>query len=944
MSICGVQFPGCTRVRHRRNSKWAIAQIDRRQEASGMADTIRVFVSYSHEDAIWVHDESRGLIPWLARGLRKYGVEFWVDSELLRRAGKDFRKEIRAEIERAQYAMLLVSQNFFHSDFIREYELPLIQKKVERGCLSIIPVLVGEVLWLDERPYIWLRARQIIPSVPLVDHIDDAAERQSDRNKVLFAVGSATGVFAALPPVDDDGDDLVLLPPRATAFVDRAAELAAAQQQVNCDGGLLVICGMGGVGKTALATQVAHEVVQRGGYRRAIWHNARDSSYEDLLNWVGAACGMPGICEMPMAAKEGAIARLLAARRCLVVCDNADSPSSLEAVKKLTDLLSGATHLITSRHQPALRGACINLDALGREDAVRLLEMSIGRKLTCAERGDAGTICRELGNLPLAIELAGRRASRVGLKSIVRHVAARSAEVAAALDPEVRKCFLVSYDFLDDDSKAAFAALAVFPSNSFPIEVAEGLRAVTDMVGALDALVDASFVKAQAPCGNEQVQTPPRYAMHPLMKQFAQELLAAPELAPIREQAEGGFLRAFAQALAEHCDDFEFIDREKENVWGAVDLAIARRSWDDVRALVDSLILDHADTPRGFVPQKGYWRALLARESGITRIAREAGDVAALARYDKNFALFHYWLGEYDDCSTHATRAREGYQQIRDAAGEAVATWLLGYVADDECRYADAWRLYSEGLDRAREAGDATLETTGIHLLGCAAYHGGRWAEARQLFEEALARADAAGDDSAVARSKRRLASTLRLMGELGQAGSLLADCLEAERARGSRRNQARVLRQMALVALDRGDVEAARPLLEQARAVLEEIGNIRNWSAATLNLASVHRINSAMEIAEALAAESLRFARQVRSLYGEALCYWELGAIYSSTNTLAEAESHLNRARELFARIGRQPPGARWAVCGGGPLVDCARGGPQSTRGDPETARRRQT
>lgn len=114
---------------------------------------INIFVSYSHEDALWVQPGEFGLIPWLARSLEEDDVEFWFDHALKRLPGEAFQQKIETEIDRADFALLLISQNFVNSKFIRQVELRRIKERLERAELSIIPILVGPTSWKgrDER-------------------------------------------------------------------------------------------------------------------------------------------------------------------------------------------------------------------------------------------------------------------------------------------------------------------------------------------------------------------------------------------------------------------------------------------------------------------------------------------------------------------------------------------------------------------------------------------------------------------------------------------------------------------------------------------------------------------------------------------------------------------------------------------------------------------------
>ena len=90
---------------------------------------IRVFVSYAREDKRWFQEEDHryALIPYLANSLRREGVVFWYDQGLI--PGDQFQDRIKEEIDRAQVAILIVSQPFLNSDFITKVELPQIRTR-----------------------------------------------------------------------------------------------------------------------------------------------------------------------------------------------------------------------------------------------------------------------------------------------------------------------------------------------------------------------------------------------------------------------------------------------------------------------------------------------------------------------------------------------------------------------------------------------------------------------------------------------------------------------------------------------------------------------------------------------------------------------------------------------------------------------------------------------
>lgn len=151
---------------------------------------IQVFVSYSHEDHSWVAPGPSGLIPWLAKALRRENAEFWYDPALQKLPGEDFKKRILAEIDRSDIACLLVSQDFLISEFIRTVELPRIKERLERNEIGIVPILVGPVLWEGSEEVKWIAERQMLPGrpTPLVDYVADAARWQAVRVEILGAI------------------------------------------------------------------------------------------------------------------------------------------------------------------------------------------------------------------------------------------------------------------------------------------------------------------------------------------------------------------------------------------------------------------------------------------------------------------------------------------------------------------------------------------------------------------------------------------------------------------------------------------------------------------------------------------------------------------------------------------------------------------------------------
>lgn len=158
---------------------------------------IRVFVSYSHEDHEWVEtpegSPNKALVPWLAHQLADLdlGVTVWWDSALRRQnAGEEFKTRILTEIDRSDFALLLLSNDFVTSPFIRTVELPRIRERLLAGRLQIIPILVAPMRSGWNADATWLQERQIIPGkpTPLISYRSDPAALKAVKLEVASAI------------------------------------------------------------------------------------------------------------------------------------------------------------------------------------------------------------------------------------------------------------------------------------------------------------------------------------------------------------------------------------------------------------------------------------------------------------------------------------------------------------------------------------------------------------------------------------------------------------------------------------------------------------------------------------------------------------------------------------------------------------------------------------
>jgi transcriptional regulator with XRE-family HTH domain len=190
------------------------------------------------------------------------------------------------------------------------------------------------------------------------------------------------------------------VPARNPGFTGRDDLLAAVREQLVAGDRAVVqaLHGMGGVGKTQLAAEYAHQFA--GSYDLAWWINAEQGG---LIGDQVAALGLALGCVPPGAGTEAVRAAVLAELRhrgrWLLVFDNAEDPADVAPW-----LPGGGGHvLITSRQRGWQEVAApVEVDVLARAESVAILQARVaGLSATEADK-----LAAELGDLPLAIAQA----------------------------------------------------------------------------------------------------------------------------------------------------------------------------------------------------------------------------------------------------------------------------------------------------------------------------------------------------------------------------------------------------------------------------------------------------------------------------------------------------------------------------------------------------------
>ena len=357
--------------------------------------------------------------------------------------------------------------------------------------------------------------------------------RDLSRAERVFQL-SGSGLARDFPPLRSLDVYAGNLPVQLSSFVGRHEELIGVAKQLGVSR-MVTLTGVGGVGKTRLATQVAAEAAPQ--FDDGVWlcelAPARDA--DTLAEVVATALGVNR--RQGMSVQES-IVDLLRSRSLLLVLDNCEhlvEPAS-DLAHDVLRHCPGVRVLATSREGLGIDGEQVwPLRSLAELDSVALFteRATAARSGFVLDSGNAAAVsdvCRRLDGIPLAIELAAARVVAMSPADIGTRLDERFRLLAGGRRSAVERHQTLratvdwSYSLLDDTERTVFARLSVF-SGSFDAPAAEavctgdGIEA-WDVLDALTSLVAKSMVTSEdGPDGGV------RYRLLETMREYAVEQL-----------------------------------------------------------------------------------------------------------------------------------------------------------------------------------------------------------------------------------------------------------------------------------------------------------------------------------------------------------------------------------------------------------------------------------
>jgi predicted ATPase len=330
------------------------------------------------------------------------------------------------------------------------------------------------------------------------------------------------------------------LRPAVTSFVGRESEVDEVQAVLRTHR-LMTLTGVGGVGKTRLALEVAARLADE--FPDGVWFFEL-AAVTDPVAVPDAVAAVLGVIQQPGKSVNESIAAALEGRVRLLVFDNCEHVRDAAADLIEAILARSATVRILATSREGLGVADEQLWQVPSLDvgpgtdsaAVELFvdrARSVAARFTLSNADEAAAvveICRRLDGIPLAIELAASRMASMTAIEVRDRLDQRfrllvGSRRGLSRHQTLRQAVAWSYDLLDNAEKALLERCSVF-AGGFDLESACAVAGSDDVdeyavLDLLDALVRKSLLVVDRPLGKT------RFSMLETIRQFGEEQLAA---------------------------------------------------------------------------------------------------------------------------------------------------------------------------------------------------------------------------------------------------------------------------------------------------------------------------------------------------------------------------------------------------------------------------------
>lgn len=500
---------------------------------------------------------------------------------------------------------------------------------------------------------------------------------------------------------------------------------------------LVTIDGIGGIGKSALALEVAHQYLrqyhrlpQEERFDAIIWTSAKRtmltgegirSRYQTLrtLNDIYRATSVTlereDIIRARPEEQSDIVRHALTRQRTLLIVDNLETVDDEAVIAFLRELPAPMKAIVTTRHRIDVAYP-VRLSGMSWSDAKTLIEQECRKKGVALQEDKAHRLYKRTGGVPLAIVWS---IAQMGLGYHIESVLSR---LGTPTNDIARFCFEGAVEPMrGKPTYKLLMVLSLFATDAG--REALGYVAELSELDRDDGLVDLeklSLVNKNAD----------RFSLLPLTKIFAAaETDKNPEF---KRYATRRWLDYLKELCQEPVGEYYWRYRnhafyqEGDNLLEAIDWAYNEGTTTDV------FILSRA--AYDYLEVIGEWNQILTLGTKAVDLAISHRSATDIARFANILGWVHYQQGDYEKALERYDLALREYQRVNNRVGESITYQHHSSVARKLKDFERAKLLNDQAWQIAEDLTDGDLKALIETNYGKLARDQGNWKQAWQHF------------------------------------------------------------------------------------------------------------------------------------------------------------------------------------------------------------------
>jgi tetratricopeptide (TPR) repeat protein len=600
---------------------------------------------------------------------------------------------------------------------------------------------------------------------------------------------------------------------------------------------IVTIDGIGGIGKSALALEVAHRYLRNYAqippeerFDAITWTSAKQNvltaegivprqqalrTLDDIYTAIAITLQREGITRVRPEEQMETVRNALTRQRTLLIVDNLETVDDKAVMEFLRELPAPTKAMVTTRYRLDVAYP-VRLTGMPWDDAQLLIADECAKKNVNLNEDSKRRLYERTGGVPLAMTWSiAQMGFGHSAETVLKRLGQPNNDVA-------RFCFEGAIKRISGQpAHQLLMALSVFTTDASR----EALRVVSELppLDADDGFVVLEKLSLVNKDGN-------RFQALPLTLTCAMsEVQKYPELErAYRERWIRYYVAFLNEQRTSQTHSVPTIDPEIANIVSVVEWCAHYEHYSDLIAAVRGV--------DSYLWRTAKWGTMYEFYELGLKASILIGDVLNQAGFLRLMSNVRDFQGDFDEAQRLADRSLELYRQIDDKVGIALCLFRLASIEQTRQNLENARQIATEGLHIANDACDVRYLARMYCRLGSVELDSGNYSEAEKNLREALAIIESLPlserDSWVLAWANQLLGRVHFAQGEYQQAGEYYRKILEIGERISSIQDIADAKRYMSELELVLGQIDHAEKDANDALALFDKLGMKKRYRA----------------------------------------------------------------------------------------------------------------